>query len=150
MTIFLKSQIIFKESERQKLENEKLEAERQWIETVSRLEADKIQKELERERQRKEFFLEETIKKRKKALKAELERKLRKYMPRITEINLIAKEMQRRINLSVKLEYSFSITYEEKPRIMIEISNIEEKSIYCWSLAKFRNRYYLIKELFDK
>ena len=112
------------------------------------LEAEKHKKAFERENLRKELFQEEALKKKHRFLKQQLERKLRKSIPRITEINLIAKELQREISLSVKLEYHYSP--EEKPRIYVEITNSEEKSIYNWSLGKFRNRYYLIKDLFDR
>ena len=117
---------------------------------MARLEAENFQKELEREKLRQELQLEESIKKKRKVFSKELDRKLRKYIPKITEINLIAQEMKREVMLSLELEYLHDIINQGKPLISVIVDNYEEKIEYSWSVAKFRNRYLFIKELFDK
>ena len=116
---------------------------------MARLEAENFQKELESEKLRQELQLE-AIKKKRKVFSRELDRKLRKYIPKITEINLIAQEMKREVMLSLELEYLHDIINQGKPLISVIVDNYEEKIEYSWSVAKFRNRYLFIKELFDK
>lgn len=120
-----------------------------WLENVARAEAEKMQKELERERLRKEIFIEESKKAKKKKFRQLLEKKLQKNLCLITETNLIAKELQREVEMSLVFSYSLDLTLK-KPLINVQVINEEEKAVYHWSLSKFHNRYYFIKEMFDK
>lgn len=79
-----------------------------------------------------------------------MERKISKYLGLITETNLISRELNREVEFSLKLDYNLAITTKEKPLVHVEAINLEEKTIYHWSLSKFRNRYYFIKEILDK
>jgi hypothetical protein len=60
---------------------------------MAKLEALRAQKELERERDKKRIQDEESMKKYKIKEKHYLEHKLSKYLPKILEVNLIAKEV---------------------------------------------------------
>lgn len=147
------------ESEKQKLELEKLETMRTWKENLSRIETEKTQRELERERQRKEIQEEENLKIFKTREKTYLENKLSRYLPKILELNLIAKELKRNVSFQAKLTYFYIDSHEisvlsvqeknKKLKIQIQVINKEEGSVYYWSLSKFLNRYFIIKEILD-
>ena len=85
----------------------KRETEREWKQAYARYEAERIHKERERERMQKEIQEEAAIKKIREQEKNFLEDTLAKYLSKITEVNLIAKELKRSISFSVKLNYSF-------------------------------------------
>ncbi len=77
-------------------------------ENMARIEAERAQKELEGERQLKEIQMEENYQRFKKKERHYMESKLAKYMPKIHEVNLIAKELKREISFSPKLTYFFT------------------------------------------
>ena len=90
-----------------------------------------------------------------------LENKLSEYLPKILEVNLIAKELKRNISFQAKLMYFFMdsgevtsmITFPDKNKkmkIQIQVTNKEEGTIYYWNIKKFRNRYLFIKEILDR
>jgi len=101
---------------------------------MAKMEADKMQRELEREKQRKLLWDEESLKKYKIKEKHYLELKLTKYLPKVLEVNLIAKELKRNVSLSVKLVYFFTDQAEihgddeksKKKKIQIAVNNREE------------------------
>ena len=92
-----------------------------------------------------------------------LERKLAKYLPKILEINLIAKELKKNVSLNAKLSYTFkegidfskgeiSATTEDdrsKFKILIQVMNREYGYVYYWEVSKFSNRYYVIKDILE-
>lgn len=147
------------ESEKQKVELEKIETIRTWKENLSKLESERAQRELERERQRKEIQEEETLKIYKQKEKTYLENKLSRYLPKILELNLIAKELKRNVTFQAKLTYFYQDSHEinllgshektKKMKIQIQVFNKEENCVYFWNLSKFINRYYIIKEILD-
>lgn len=146
-----------KETEEQKLESEKRETERELAEMYAKFEGENMQRELERERRKKEIQEEYTKKKIIEQGKSYLQHKLAKYLSCITEVNLIAKELQRRITFSVKLRYKYIsseiITINDKaarPKISIQVHNKEEGRKYFWSMKTFKNRYFMIKDLLEK
>ena len=73
------------------------------------------------------------------------------------EINLIAKELRRKVSFSHFLDYFYVDmenlnSYEKekkKYRIMIQVDNKELGYHYYWNLSKFSYRYDLIKELYN-
>lgn len=83
--------------------------------------------------------------------------KLSTLQPNIKEVNLIAKELRRKISFKVHLTYFYIDVdnlraYEQeqkKLRLKIEVENSELGYKYFWSLPKFVNRYYLIKDLYN-
>ena len=92
-----------------------------------------------------------------------LEEKLSKYIPKILEINLISKELKRNVLFNINITYNYIdanlIKKEnenkiekknEKRKFQIRVQNKEENQIYIWSLSKFSNRYYIIKEILEK
>lgn len=88
-----------------------------------------------------------------------IENKLSKYLPKVLELNLIAKELKRNVSFEAKLKYvyaenldynNFNEENAQKGQIQIQVNNREEGQIYLWDLHKFSNRYYIIKDLLDK
>jgi len=148
-----------RETEQQMLEMERKEAEKEWRDQLSRYETDRLFKERERERMQKEVQEEATLKRFKEQEKIQIEHKLAKHLSQITEINLIAKELNRDINFSMKLIYNFVSGAElqlfgnektMKTKIQIEVNNKETKNQYFWSVSKFMNRYFIIKDLLEQ
>lgn len=83
------------------------EYSRQYQESLAKFEADRVKRELERELKKKEIQKEETLKRFKLKEKHYLEQKLSKYLPKLMEINMIAKELKRNIQFSPKLQYFY-------------------------------------------
>ena len=87
-----------------------------------------------------------------------LEQKLSKCLPRILEVNLISKELKRNVFFTVKLPYYYFDNYDiqsgedklKKKKILVQVNNKEENQIYLWSLSKFNNRYFIIKDVLDR
>ena len=87
-----------------------------------------------------------------------MEEKISKTLPKILEVNLIAKELKREINFQLKIRYNYidpnELPKEEnhfkKKKIQIKVFNKEECQIYLWNFSKFLSRYYIIKELYEK
>jgi kinesin family protein 13 len=80
------------------------------------------------------------------------ENKLMKTLPKVIELNLIAKEFKRNISMAVKMML-FSQDSEiqtEKMNIKVQVDNRELGYRYLWDLNKFSNRYYIIKDLIEK
>ena len=126
---------------------------------MARYEADRLLKEKERERMQKEVQEEATLRRFKEQEKIVLEHKLSKHLSQITEMNLIAKELKRDIVFSVKLVYNFVSGAElqlfggeksSKTKILIFVQNRETNHQYVWSLSKFTNRYFMIRDLLEQ
>lgn len=112
---------------------------------------------LEEANQKKQEFVRDKILELKERDKLKLHRKLLKMNPNITEINLIAKELRRKIVFKIDVSYTFvdfldlnEFGKRSKYRINVKVDNQELGYQYTWDLAKFGTRYYLIKDLFQK
>jgi hypothetical protein len=73
----------------------------------------------------------------------------------LIEANLIAKEISRKISLQIILDYIFIDStlvknIGHKNKIQVQIIDYDNKLLHIWSLSKFRNRYFFIKEIFDR
>ncbi|CAD8078169.1 unnamed protein product [Paramecium primaurelia] len=135
------------------------EEERKLIEERKKLEEETLQKQLQREKARKQYEDEETMKKYRIKEKNFIENKLQKYLPKVLEVNLIAKELKRNVTLEARLKYVYADDQEysqfteenaQKGQIQIQVNNKEEGQIYYWDLHKFSNRYYIIKDLLER
>ena len=80
-------------------------------------------------------------------------RKIATLNPNLTELNLIARELGRSVEFSVRVSYFFCELHEieeydkrKKKRIKIRVDNKEKGYGYLWNLETFRNRYFIIKE----
>lgn len=77
--------------------------------------------------------------------------------PNIQEVNLIARELKRKINFKLHLTYFYIDMdnikdYEsekKKMRIKVEINNKELGYKYQWDLPKFVSRYFMIKDVYN-
>jgi len=107
----------------------------------------------------KEVQEEATLKRYKEQEKIQLEYKLAKHLSQITEINLIAKELHRDISFSMKLLYNYISGAElqlfgheksMKTKIQVEVNNKETNTQSYWSISKFTNRYFIIKDLLEQ
>lgn len=70
-------------------------------------EMEERRKELEKEEKKKKIQDDETRIKQRFKEKHHLENKLTKILPKILEVNLIAKELKRNISMVAKLVYSY-------------------------------------------
>lgn len=104
--------------------------------------------------------LEEKLKQIKENDKRWLLRKLKKHIPLLRELNLICKELKRRVCFLPKLNYQWYdinelilnedyYTKQKKDILQIMVINAEENMVYIWPLGKFSNRYYMLKEVLD-
>lgn len=129
-------------------------AERELDEMYAKYEENSMIRDKENERKKKEIQDEYTKQKMIEQNKTYLQHKLAKYLSRITEVNLIAKELNKNITLSVKLQNTniLDATHEKlvKPKILIQVTNREERRRYLWDLKTFKNRYFIIKDLLEK
>ncbi|EGR29233.1 kinesin motor domain protein [Ichthyophthirius multifiliis] len=88
-----------------------------------------------------------------------LEHKLQKYLPKVLEINLIAKELKRKVTLQAKIAQIYEENEEKKDaqniiniksKVQIQVDNKELGQVYIWDHTKFNERYYMIKDLLEK
>ena len=84
-------------------------------------------------------------------------RKIATLNPNLTELNLIARELGRNVEFSVRISYFFCELHEiddynkkKKKRIKIKVDNKEKGYCYLWDLETFRNRYFIIKDHYFK
>lgn len=130
------------------------DADRELQELYAKYEENSQIREQEQERKKKEIQDEFTKQKMIEQNKTYLQHKLAKYLSRITEVNLIANELKRNISFTVKLQNTniLDITHDKvvKPKILIQVTNREEKRRYLWDLKIFKNRYFMIKDLLEK
>ena len=126
---------------------------------MARYEAERLMKEKERERMQKEVQEDATLKRFKEQEKIHLEHKLAKHLSQITELNLIAKELKRDVVFSVKLVYNFISGAElhlfgqdksARTKIQVSVQNKETNNQYVWSMSKFTNRYFMIRDLLEQ
>lgn len=78
------------------------------LEEMQKLNQEKVQKDQAREKARKQYEDEETMKKYRIKEKNFIENKLQKYLPKVLEVNLIAKELKRNVSLEAKLKYVYA------------------------------------------
>ena len=139
------------------IEMERNQAEREFVEAMTIIEKEKMKKDIELEKQRKDIMNMENLQKIKEEEKKYLEGKLAKYLTRITEVNLIAKELKRNITFSPHLTYQFTDSQlvekndeKKKQKIKVLVENHEEGYNYVWELSRFSNRYFIIKDLLER
>ena len=137
---------------------QRIEAEKEFTEAMANFERDKMIKELELEKQRKEIMNTESLQQYKEQERKYLEGKLAKYLTRITEVNLIGKELKRNVNFSPHQAYFFTEYHNfqaqnddhKKLKIKVLVENHEVGYSYVWDLSKFSNRYFMIKDLLER
>lgn len=156
-----------KELEFEKMKKElQKESEKSYQEMQAKTTADREKYELELERMKQEIEaekrkLEEAAKKAKAPAAEEknvLEVKISKYIPKTIEMNLIAKEFNRNINVELKLsllpenlETSSLSSNEKFVRIIkIHVENRELGYNYSWDIDEFNERYQQVKDLWEK
>ena len=129
----------------------------QYEEYIETLEKDLNQKDKLIENERNKKMSSATFNKMKAEEKKMLNRRLAKLSPNITELNLIAQELRRRMAFSAHLTYFFidhqnmtNYHQQKKYRIKIKVDNKELGYSYFWDLDKFANRYFMIKELLER
>lgn len=140
------------------IDMERIQAEREFVEAMTIIEKEKMKKDIELEKQRKDIMNMENLQKIKEDEKKYLEGKLAKYLTRITEVNLIAKELKRNISFSPYLTYQFTDSQlldkhnsdKQKQKIKVLVENHEEGYNYVWELSRFSNRYFIIKDLLER
>jgi kinesin family protein 13 len=91
--------------------------------------------------------------------KKQLEQNLAKYVPMIIESNLIARELKKEVSFSPYLAYHFSDIHDVNEEMKeegskhltmkVKVDNHAAGYFYIWSLEKFFDRYFMIKELLD-
>jgi hypothetical protein len=82
-------------------------------------------------------------------------------LPQIIELNLIAKEMQRQIEVTAKIDYEYfgyyelteclkNSSYKSRIKLRVLVENHEEGRVYFWTIETFKNRLYLAKDMLEK
>jgi hypothetical protein len=167
---------------KRKMEQEYKKKEQELLESATQKEASKVQemkeqlekKQREQEEQikkqakeieEKKAALEEEVRKqrelavkfeakqyRDKHNRSELEEKLVKLIPMVTEANAIATEMGRSVTMAVKLIaylYEDDNISETRTDIGVKVTDAESNRSYLWSYEKFQNRFYIIQENYN-
>ena len=66
----------------------------------------------------------------------------------------MTKQLKREVNFELKLRYVYSNKEKNlkgmKEMIEVEVDSKETKTQWSWSLKKFRNRYFIINDLFSR
>lgn len=91
--------------------------------------------------------------------KKQLEQNLAKYVPMIIESNLIARELKKEVSFAPYLAYHFSDIHDVNEEMKeegskhltmkVKVDNHSAGYFYIWTLEKFFDRYFMIKELLD-
>lgn len=121
---------------------------------VRQLQHDHTAKELEYEREKRRIIeLEKTIKLRKLMIK-KLEKKLVQFNMQVSELNLIAQELGRKVRFSLDLAPNYledeAAIHSIDDMIRVRIMNEDDSKVFFWDTNKLNDRQYLIRELLDK
>ncbi|KAL0477527.1 hypothetical protein AKO1_010839 [Acrasis kona] len=146
-----------KEGELSQLKSQ-LEAKQREAEQAIKAQQDEIEKQrlvLEQEARKQRELAEKFQAKRKSDMqdKSQLEEKLVKLIPMITEMNAMAKEMNRPVTFSVKLISILNddvINEQTRTDIGVKVIDEELHRNYLWNYEKFKNRYYILQEMYQK
>lgn len=117
-------------------------------------EAERLKREIEKDK--KKIKESQDLKTERIKEKYYFEKKLLKTLPQCIELNLIAKEFKRNINMSVKmLMYSSEPDEQDdfdvkKRSIKVKVVNKEAGYVYWWDSEKLSNRYYIIKDMSEQ
>lgn len=118
------------------------------------VERENQQKELEFERERKRLLEMEKIIRRRKVVLQKLEKKLSKVSMSIGELNLIGKELQKKVQFFLDVGPGYleddSVLYSMSDLIRVKVVNEEYFNVYYWDLSKLNDRYFLIRERLEK
>jgi len=119
----------------------------------------KLERDIEIERNKQMLKDKQLTDKKREKDKKLLEQKLAKFVPLITETNLIARELKREVSFVPYLAYHFSEAHDvgeevedENAKMLImkvKVDNLEAGYFYFWDIDKFTSRYYMIKEMLD-
>lgn len=88
-------------------------------------------------------------------------KQLTELVPQVQKFNLIAKEMSKKIECGLSIEYRYitdaeivesskNNTYKSKLKITVHVIHHEEGRSYYWSLDIFRNRFEHALEMWDE
>ena len=143
-------------AEKERLEQERLNIEKQLKEKISKLEEERAKKKRELEIKEKNARLRKERAKNQQEFihKSEkLENNLTNILKKISKLNIIINELKRNINLDVVLQKNILEELEEiynPQNILIRVENYEEGTVYYWSTETFHNRYDLMKDLWNQ
>ena len=147
---------MFLEAERKKIEQDKLNRERMMKEEIEHLEEEKAKKRREAElREKNELKRREQALKNKEFIQAneKLKNNLITIIKKISKIDIINKDLKRKIKLKVAIQKDLieeTSEFNTTANLMIRVENYEEGTVYYWNTETFQNRYDLMKELFNK
>ena len=147
---------MYEEAEKKKMEQEKLNRERMMKEEIEHLEEEKAKKRREAElREKNELKRREQALKNKEFIQAneKLKNNLITIIKKISKIDIINKDLKRKIKLKVAIQKDLieeTSEFNTTANLMIRVENYEEGTVYYWNTETFQNRYDLMKELFNK
>ena len=147
---------MFLEAERKKIEQDKLNRERMMKEEIEHLEEEKAKKRREAElREKNELKRREQALKNKEFIQAneKLKNNLITIIKKISKIDIINKDLKRKIKLKVAIQKDLieeTSEFNTTANLMIRVENYEEGTVYYCNTETFQNRYDLMKELFNK
>ena len=89
-----------------------------------------------------------------------MQKVLMEYVPVVEKFNLIAKEMNKKVEAGLSIEYRFicdaeivgaskNSMYKSKLNITVHVINRDEGRSYYWPLDIFRNRYEHALQMWD-
>ena len=151
----LKLKEISQNTEKQRIEQERLNIERKLKERIEQLEEEKVRKKREIEiKEKEEMLRREQLKKEQENIhKSEkLENNLTNILKKIQKLKIIITEFKRNINLDaiiLKNLVEETEEYQNGTNIAIRVENYEEGTVYYWTPDTFHNRYDLMNELFN-
>jgi pSer/pThr/pTyr-binding forkhead associated (FHA) protein len=145
-----------------KQQNEELEKMKQMLQQQQQAAEEQLRKQQADIERQKKNLEEETLRaqheadslKRRKLTeeknRSDIEEKLITTIPMVSEVNAIALELQRDIELEVKLYTYLFHAQETRTDVGVMVHDKAAKRNFLWPNEKFRNRYYLIQEMYQK
>jgi hypothetical protein len=119
------------------------------LEMEFKLEQDKLKAAKEEAERKERIRREEIAIKNRQAEFTLLEKKLSEVLPMVSEANLIASELKRRIKFNVKMIRvmpEFGTLMDSRTDVVIKVDNDEENYFYQWDCDKFQNRLIMMRE----
>ena len=120
---------------------------------MKQIEEEKVKAQKEEAARLERIQREEANIKNRQAQFSELEKKLSIVLPLINEANLISKELKRDITFQTKMIREMPDTQnlqEARTDVVIKVENREIGYYYQWSVDKFQNRLFMMRELLNQ
>ena len=140
------------EKEQKEAEYERIMTEKDFNDMQLKFEADQVKQEMEFENRKKRILDMEKEAKYQQKMKLLLRKEAARFTCMIEEAILMAKTLRRNVHFSLQITHDMDIDGDESidnlanNKIKIKIENFEDGRIMFWSIDKFNDRFYIIRD----